>query len=359
MNSSFFDTGVNSQIIPLITVALPVYNGEKYLAEALDSILAQTFTNFELIVIDDGSSDSSLEILKKYQKLDSRVRLVARENRNVAATLNEIIFLARGEWFARMDQDDIALPQRFERQLQWLERTGADICGSWIQRFGTSDQRVVKLRQTDEAIKMEMLFCSALAHPTVIVRTDKIRALLYDEKGWEAEDYNLWERAIRSGWKMTNVPEVLLLYRVHVAQISTSKQIRQQQLTQETRLKCWDFISGSMQLDRKQVDELMKIFKLSSSDIDMNVVDILFTKLLHSSYGESRSVVFEHMTRLYFRVAASNPTVVFRWGRLNRSYGKGWGLRTKFQLMIFSLFRIHVDGVLFRLLKKFHVWRAS
>lgn len=353
------DDKVNECAVPVISVAMPVYNGEKYLAEAIDSILAQTFTDFELIIIDDGSTDNSLQVLREYQQRDARICLIARENRNLATTLNDIIDVAHGKWIARMDQDDIALPQRFERQLQWLQQTEADITGSWVQRFGTSDKRLVRLRQTDDAIKMELLFCSPFAHPSIMMRTTLIKQLCYD-KAWEkVEDYDLWERASRAGWKMTNVPEVLLLYRVHDTQISTKTANAQQQLTQLIRQRYWKFVCCSMELDPKWVDELMKIFKLSSSGIDMDAVDALFTKLLHSSHGESRAIIFDHMTRLYFRVAASSPTIVFRWGRLNRNYGKGWGLNTKFQLILFSLLQIQIDGALFRQLKKIHVWMAS
>jgi glycosyltransferase involved in cell wall biosynthesis len=345
--------------LPLISVAMPVYNGEQYLVEAIDSILAQTFNNFELIIIDDGSSDASLDVLRVYEKLDSRIRLIARENRNLATTLNDIITLARGKWFARMDQDDIALPHRFERQLQWLQETEADITGSWVQRFGKSDKRLVKLRQTDDAIKMELLFCSPFAHPSTMMRTTLIKQLCYD-KAWEkVEDYDLWERAARAGWKMTNVPEVLLLYRVHDTQISTKIASTQQQLGHKICQRYWKFVCSSMGIDPKSVNELMKIFKSSSSDIDMNEVDALFAKLLYSSRGEARAIVFDHMTRLYYRVAARCPTVVFRWGRLNKNYGKGWRLNIKFQLMLFSFLQIHFDGRLFRQLKKIHVWMAS
>src|SRR6185369_4386478 len=139
MKANFLDAQIDHIAVPLISVVLPVYNGEKYLAEAIDSILGQTLTDFELIIIDDGSTDNSLAILKQYKQRDNRIRLIARENRNLATTLNDLIDLAQGEWVARMDQDDIALPHRFEKQLQWLEQTGADICGSSIRFFGTSD----------------------------------------------------------------------------------------------------------------------------------------------------------------------------------------------------------------------------
>src|SRR6266568_274661 len=235
MNNTNLHTQVADQAAPLISVVLPVYNGEQYLAEAIDSILAQTFTNFELIIIDDGSTDNSLGILKQYQYLDSRIRLIARENRNLATTLNDSIDLARGVWVARMDQDDIALSHRFERQLQWLEQTEADICGSWIKFFGTADKRIIKQPQTDQAIKMQLLFGAPFAHPSVMMKTALVRRLRYD-KAWEkAEDYDLWERAAHAGWQMTNVQEVLLLYRQHATQITTHASNQNHMLTQKIR----------------------------------------------------------------------------------------------------------------------------
>jgi glycosyltransferase involved in cell wall biosynthesis len=220
---------------PSISVVLPVYNGEKYIAEALDSILSQTFTDFELIVINDGSRDDSLKILQEYQQKDSRIFVLSRENKGAVTSQNEGIALARGTWIARMDHDDIALPHRFERQLQQLEQTGADICGSWVQFFGTADKRILKHPETDEAIKVALLFGSAFAHPTVMMRTAFAKQLLYNTCFEKCDDYDLWERAARAGWVMTNVPEVLLRYRLHESQISTKSAHEQQRLTQIVR----------------------------------------------------------------------------------------------------------------------------
>jgi glycosyltransferase involved in cell wall biosynthesis len=339
----------------------PDYNGEKYWAQAIDSVLAQTFADFELIMIDDGSTDGSQQILIEYERRDSRVRVIVRENRGLATTLNDSIDVARGTWIARMDQDDIALPHRLERQLEWIERTGADLSGSWVRRFGTSDRRVVKLRQSDEAIKMEMLFCSPFAHPAVMMRAALVKRLRYDRAWEKAEDYDLWERAAEAGWKMTNVPEVLLLYRVHAEQISTRTSNRQQQQTDDIRRRYWEFVFYSQNLDRTWIDNVLKMFGYASSfsALDVNVVDKAFAGLLQHSRGESRDVVFSHATRLYFRIAASCPNVVSRWGKLNREFGDGGGGATKFQLCLFRCLRIKPNGNLFKQLRRLYVWRAS
>jgi len=359
MSISVTDTHNPNTVVPLISVVLPVYNGETYLAEAIDSILLQTFRNFELIIIDDGSTDGSQHILRKYEQSDPRVRLTVRENRGLATTLNDSLDIARGVWIARMDQDDIALPHRFARQLQWLDQTGADICGTWVRRFGTSDKRVVRLRQSDEAIKMEMLFCSPLAHPTVMMRNALVQELRYD-KAWEkAEDYDLWERAAEAGLKMTNVPEVLLLYRIHSEQISSRTVIRQLQQAQEIRRRYWEFVFNSMRLNRIWIDETMKIFTPPLSNIDMNAVDASFAELLSRHHGESRVVIFENLIRLYLRVAAHCPNIISRFDKLNREFGVGGRVSTKLLLWLARLLQIDSNGALFKNLKKIYIWRAS
>ena len=354
MNNNFLFTQIGYNAVPLISVVLPVYNGEKYLAEAIDSILAQTFTNFELIIIDDGSTDNSLAILKQYQDLDGRVRLIARENRNLATTLNDMIYLARGVWVARMDQDDIALPHRFERQLRWLEQTGADICGSWVKFFGSTDKRIIKHPQTDQAAKMELLFTAPFAHPSVMMKTDLAKKLRYD-KSWEkAEDYDLWERAAHAEWKMTNVPEVLLLHRQHAAQISTITSNQQQLLTQKIRRRYWAFVFNSMQLPQNWIEEVMKIREPSSPKPNMEVVDSAFNELLLRNQGEAREMIFDHATRLYFRVAAFCPDAVDRWSKLNKNFGFGFAIGIKLKLWLLSVLRIRSDSDAFRCLKKYY-----
>lgn len=354
MTDDYIETSARDSSVPLISVVLPVYNGEKYLAQAVDSILAQTFTDFELIMIDDGSTDSSLQILRKYEQLDSRIRLVARENRGLVTTLNDLIDIARGEWVARMDQDDIALPNRLERQMKWLKETGADIAGSWVRRFGSSDKRLIRLRQTDDAIKMEILFCSPFAHPSVMMRTALVKRLRYD-KAWEkAEDYDLWERAAEAGWKMTNVPEELLLYRQHGTQISTMASMQQQQQTMKIQRRYWRFVFERMQLEQQWIDEVLKIRGSATQLPNMDAVDAVLAELLLRNQGEAREAILSHLTRLYYRVAANCPDVVSRWSKFFRDIGARAPLSTKLKLWLLHSFRIRPDGKLFSMLKKIY-----
>jgi glycosyltransferase involved in cell wall biosynthesis len=337
--------------LPLISVAMPVYNGEEHLAEAIESVLAQSFVNFEFIIIDDGSTDRSLDVLKEYQRLDARIRLISRENRNLATTLNDIIDLAHGRWIARMDQDDIAFPDRFEKQLQWLSETSADICGSWVQFFGTRDKRILKHPQSDAAIKAELLFGCSFAHPSVMMKTELVKALRYNKEWEKCEDYDLWERAARAGWRMTNVPEVLLKYRVHNSQISTASSSRQQELTQKIRRRYWAFIFDTMGLDKIWIDEVMKLREASAVKLKMNVVDHIFMELLKQNHDEARTVIFDHVMRLYLRAAGDCPDIVKRWKAINNAFDQKVALSVIIKMSFLSLFKIRVNSLFFKRLK--------
>lgn len=349
----------NAAAAPTVSVVLPVYNGGKYLAEAIESILGQTFTDFELLVIDDGSTDGSLQVLRDFEQKDNRIRLHTRENRGLVPTLNELIQMSRGTWIARMDADDIARPERLARQLDWLEQTGADVCGSWVQRFGSGDKRLVRLYQSDHAIKTELLFFSPFAHPSVMFRASLAKMLPYDDTWIKAEDYDLWIRAVEAGWKMSNIPEVLLLYRVHPGQVSVQAAEFQQQQGHKIRRRYWRYHFESMGLDESFIDGGLKIFYAPADQVDMDAVDSLFAALLSFSDTEARAVIFPHLSRLYRLVAADCPGIVSRWTRMQENFGTGSGFKTGLQLLLFRLLRIRRGSLLFKWFRLLHQWRMA
>jgi glycosyltransferase involved in cell wall biosynthesis len=344
---------------PLVSVVLPVYNGEEYLADAINSILVQSFSDFELILIDDGSTDGSPKILKEYEHRDPRVRVIMRENRGLVTTLNDAIDIARGKWIARMDQDDIALPHRLESQLKWLESTGADISGSWVRRFGSSDKRLVKLRQTDEAIKIEMLFCSPFAHPAVMMRTELVKHLRYNVACEKAEDYDLWERAAEAGWKMTNVQDVLLLYRVHATQISSKAAVVQQQVSLQIQRRYWEHIFNIKRLDLRGINEVLKIGESAKSLPNMDLVDTALAGLIQRCDGEAREAILNNITRLYYMAAADCPDIVKRWEKFFPEAGLRETLLIKVKLWLLNRFHIRPESRLFKRLKNLYLFSMS
>jgi glycosyltransferase involved in cell wall biosynthesis len=206
--------------LPRVTVLMPVYNVSAYVSEAVESVLNQTYTDFELIIIDDGSTDDTLQKVNAFH--DQRIRVV-RHERNIGYVhaLNQGIRMAQGEFIARMDGDDICLPERFARQVEYLDRHfDVGVCGANVQLLNTGE--VWAYSRDHHELKVRLLFNSCFAHPAVMMRKHILTKhnLYYDIDYQYAEDYELWVR-LSDFTHLSNVPEVLLLYRQHEAQVST------------------------------------------------------------------------------------------------------------------------------------------
>ena len=206
---------------PLVTVLMPIHNGEAFVAEAVESILGQTFRDFEFLIIDDGSTDGGVAIVEGYG--DSRIRLVRNERQiELIQTLNRGLALARGRYVARMDADDISLPKRLERQVAFLEANpDVGACGAWAITMGDREGVIRRYPESAEAIRCQLLFSAALAHPSVCMRRDAFvrDRLEFDEAYPHAEDYQLWRTASEK-FPLANIGEVLIRYRIHTESVS-------------------------------------------------------------------------------------------------------------------------------------------
>lgn len=199
---------------------MPAYNAEKYLREAIDSILSQTFTDFEFIIINDGSTDSTKDIILSYT--DPRIIYLENEqNSGICVTLNKGLDAARGTYIARMDADDISLPDRFQKQVAYLStHPEIGVLGTDIEVFGDSIQPY-EFRQlhTPEECSAGLIFNSCFAHPSVMMRRHVLESfnLRYKDKFRGLEDYELWWQ-LNKLCKLNNLPEILLRYRHHPGQ---------------------------------------------------------------------------------------------------------------------------------------------
>ena len=247
------------------------------------------------------------------------------------------------------------VPERFEKQIRWLETTGADICGCWVRRFGSSDKRIVKLRQTDAAIKMEMLFSSPFVHPAIMMKAHLLKQFQYDEVWKHTEDYDLWDRAAEAGCKMTNLPEVLLLYRMHEDQVSSTASLQQLQNTQRIRLRCGARFSKALQIDFQVISHIVSVLE-DLADIDLDLIDKALVELLRKSPVEVRPVILDHAARTYLKVAHRCPTVLTRWCELADDLHMKPGLSMLLKLFIVKSLRIRPSGKFFDILKKIHVF---
>jgi len=211
--------------MPKISVIMPVFNVSAYIRQAMNSVLCQSFQDFEVIVVDDGSTDDTPLILSNFARSDSRVRVFSQRNSGIVAALNRAVSEARGEFLARMDGDDVCLPKRFERQVQFLsDRPGVDICGCWYETFSAERSQRSVLPQTHEEIVCELLYSNPICHPSVFLRRLALEAsgLRYRDTHLYAEDYDLWVRAAHQ-LKFANLPEVLFRLRSHAERTTNTK----------------------------------------------------------------------------------------------------------------------------------------
>ncbi len=209
---------------PLLSVLMPVYNAEIYLVAAVESILNQSYDNFEFIIINDGSTDKSLEILQNYSKKDKRIKLISRENKGLVHTLNEGLGLIHTPFVARMDADDIALPTRFEKQMQYLSNNNdCLLLGTRVIIIDTDGDEICEMgdyffhQEIDQGLlekKGQLIY-----HPSVIIRKSILDQLGgYRNKYPHVEDLDLFLRISELG-KIENLREPLLKYREHTSKI--------------------------------------------------------------------------------------------------------------------------------------------
>lgn len=209
---------------PKISVIMSVYNGEDYLSEAIQSVLNQTFKDFELIVINDCSTDSTAEILNQFANKDNRVKVhTNQENLRLPSSLNKALSLSTGKYVARMDADDICLPNRLEKQYDFMENNPNIALSSC--RFMTLKNGVVSSggcggKNDNDSIKALLLVTNPILHPGIIAKAEVIKQLGYDKNFTCTEDMELWTRFVIAGYEVEILPEYLMLYRLHDKQIT-------------------------------------------------------------------------------------------------------------------------------------------
>ena len=269
--------------MPKISVVMPVYNAEKYLIESLESLSNQTFRDFEIIAINDGSTDSSLKILQEYSKKEPRLRIISRENKGITITLNEGIDLAKGVYIARMDADDICLPNRFELQLEFLEKNNLDICGTQYLKFGTLTG-ISNLPLKCEDCYFALLLNSPFGHPSILIKTEIIKKYKYNENILYAQDYELWCRLAIYKIRMGNLPNILLKYRYCSDSITSSKKSQQKYFAQTIGKNYWykNDISKDIPYPKSVIDTANK----DKNDLKESLMSLveLQKRLKNSSY---------------------------------------------------------------------------
>ncbi len=208
---------------PLISVIMTVYNGEKYLDQAIDSILSQSYKHFELIIVNDGSTDNTLKVINSYK--DSRIVLISQRNQGVSKSCNKAIKLVKGDYIARHDADDISSHKRFEKQVCFLiNNKDVSLVGSNLRTINSKGKfnGYVDLLTNPDDLKLATVFSNQIAQGSVMMRREVLSSVgNYDPKYTIVHDYDLWVR-IAHKHKITNLKDRLYTYRVHDESLSTS-----------------------------------------------------------------------------------------------------------------------------------------
>ena len=216
--------------MPLISLVMPARNAEATLADSLETLTRQTFDDFELVLVDDGSTDATGEIAARYaQQLKLRV-IVHADSQGVARSINDGVLAGDSEFVARLDADDLALPARLERQLEFLRANRSiGVCGSHMQLFRRENGKlevsnVLAHPLDNAAIRTALVQRCAISHPSLMCRREVFElAGYYDVRFDFAEDYELWCRASLLGVQFANIPEILTCYRKHPGQVGQEK----------------------------------------------------------------------------------------------------------------------------------------
>lgn len=205
---------------PLVSIILPVYNSEQFIKKTIDSILSQTYTNYELLIINDGSKDSSASIINEFT--DDRIKYFYFEtNKGLITVLNYGLTIAKGKYIARIDADDICLNTRIEKQVNWLEKNiTTAIVATQISCINEVDEPTNNWQLdletiTAKDIKNKMAWECCIAHPSVMMRSEIVKKYRYSSYQRNTEDYDLWLQILSDGYSIEKIPEQLLQYRVH------------------------------------------------------------------------------------------------------------------------------------------------
>lgn len=268
---------------PLVSVVMPIYNREKYVAEAVSSIINQTFTDFEFIIIDDGSTDSTFKILRSFN--DKRIKLIRKDkNSGNYSARNEGMQLAIGKYICVMDSDDIALSNRIQKQYEFMESNQKiGLCGSFV-RVIDSDE-IITAPEDHEEIKVWSLSNIMFRHPTVFIRTEFLKKykLKYNESYRYAGDYDFLVRAAHL-FPVTNIQEVLLEYRKHPEQISSANKSGQVKVVQQVILSQLNNFKGNITDEEKQLHLALMNRNRIQGKTDFNKLKVWANFLLQINY---------------------------------------------------------------------------
>lgn len=289
---------------PRVSVVIPAFNAGRWVAAALRSVASQQSLPMEIILVDDGSTDDTVDQASRAMTGVSSFRLIRNErNKGIVAALNRGIAESRGAYIARMDADDLCIPDRFAKQVDFLETTGADLCGSWFTEFGQGIPRDVRWPHTEPAVHAAIMFQNPICHPTMMAKREVMLGLPYREAYRLAEDYDLLGRACVA-YRLANVPQVLLRYRRHRQQSTQSKRLKMEEITRRIRIEILCRQGFSPSPEEERLHNLIRAPTSIQNITDLEGIESWLFKLLEATRDEgARQVIATQWTRACIRAA--------------------------------------------------------
>lgn len=246
---------------PAVSVVMTTYNAPQFLNESIESVINQTFSDFEFIIVDDGSTENNCDIIRSYG--DPRIVLIENEH-NFIGSLNRGFKTAKGKYIARMDADDRMHPERLEKQYNYMEEhPEIGVCGSWFQGFGSNDS-VYRLTGDEKALLIQMLSGNAMCHPSTFIRKSVLEKLpgstrseYYRPDYIYAEDYKLWCELATEGVRFTNIQEILLFYRFSDNQVTKHHADEMYRKTRQIQLEYFGAVTARIVREEPAFFELV------------------------------------------------------------------------------------------------------
>ncbi|MES2308267.1 MAG: glycosyltransferase [Verrucomicrobiota bacterium] len=285
----------------MISVVLPVHNAEATLEECISSIVKQTYRAFELIVVNNASTDRSNAVIQSWINRDKRIRKVDEPRKGLVFAFNRGMAEVKGEWIARMDADDVAHPERFEKQINYLlKNSNIDVLGTQIQMFG-SKTKTTDFPLTHDGIVIDFCFRNCIAHPTVLIRRERIKFLGYPQGYDISDDYVQWVRWSQN-YQFANLAEPLLNYRVHSSQITRSKA----EIVKKTEMLVLKEAFSNQEIFLTEMDlrihqQFCRYLPFHSGiEIlrEAHILNKLWKRVVNTGNKEGRNLIYNHWSRL-------------------------------------------------------------
>lgn len=333
-------------LMPRVSVFMPVYNAEHYLNESIDSILNQSYSDFEFVILNDGSTDRSAEVIQSYT--DKRIRFIDNpKNLGLIASLNIGLEICKGIYIVRMDQDDFSLPQRIEKQVRFMdENPEYGLIGCWFEDFGENiETKVVRYSSDDTHIRIRHLYQTHIAHPTAVLRKSVIdeHNLRFNPELVHGEDFAFWVQ-MSAYCKLSNYPEMLVRKRDHPRNISNKYAQTQQETCAKVKQK--QFEKMGLTISREEI-ELYTRFANPDWTFSLQEMEIMHALLEKIASGNEctnfilKEALKAYLAEKWFHLCLQNRNIgktgLNRWNKLSFRNAYTSPLKSKIKMTAHSL----------------------